>query len=118
MFRMHRVRVSKHKHCWRLDRGDVFRPVEVLSQQVSHLRDQHRPIFGLGGGSRVSPLKRALILAAMAQLGPAVAEQLKHSPLSQAYSRTALTPDNCTVLVPKMGELLRKVFEWLQLGSR
>ncbi|PYT73257.1 MAG: alpha/beta hydrolase [Acidobacteria bacterium] len=52
------------------------------------------------------------ILAAMAQLGPAVAEQLKQSPLYQAYARTAPKPENWPVLVTKMGDLLRKDFDW------
>jgi pimeloyl-ACP methyl ester carboxylesterase len=52
------------------------------------------------------------ILAAMAQLGPAVAEQLKQSPLYQTYSRIAPNPANWPVLVTKMGNLLRKDFDW------
>lgn len=52
------------------------------------------------------------ILAAMAQLGPAVAEQFKQSPLYQTYSRIAPNPANWPVLVTKMGDLLRKDFDW------
>ena len=52
------------------------------------------------------------ILTAMAQLGPAVAEQLKQSPLYQTYSRIAPNPANWPVLVAKMGDLLRKDFDW------
>lgn len=52
------------------------------------------------------------ILIAMAQLGPAVAEQLKQSPLYQTYSRIAPNPANWPVLVTKMGDLLRKDFDW------
>ena len=48
------------------------------------------------------------ILTAMAQLGPAVAEQLKQSPLYQTYSRIAPNPENWPVPVTKMGNLLRK----------
>ena len=52
------------------------------------------------------------ILTAMAQLGPAVAEQLKQSPLYQTYSRIAPNPANWTGLVTKMGKLLQKDFDW------
>ena len=52
------------------------------------------------------------ILAAMAHLGPAVAEQLKQSPLYQTYSRIAPKPGDWTVLVTKMGDLLRRDFDW------
>ena len=52
------------------------------------------------------------ILAAMAQLGPAVAEQLKQSPFYQTYSRIAPNPANWPVLVTKMGNMLRKDFDW------
>jgi pimeloyl-ACP methyl ester carboxylesterase len=52
------------------------------------------------------------ILAAMAQLGPAAAEQLKQTPLYQVYSRIAPKPENWPVLVTKMGDLLRKDYDW------
>lgn len=52
------------------------------------------------------------ILAAMAQMGPAVAEQLKQAPLYQVYSRIAPKPEHWPVLVTKMGDLLRKEYDW------
>lgn len=52
------------------------------------------------------------ILAAMAQMGPAVAEQLKQAPLYQVYSRIAPKPENWPVLVTKVGDLLRKEYDW------
>lgn len=52
------------------------------------------------------------ILTATAQLGAAVAEQLKQSPLYQTYSRITPNPANWPVLVTKMGNLLRKDFDW------
>jgi pimeloyl-ACP methyl ester carboxylesterase len=52
------------------------------------------------------------ILAAMAQMGPAAAEQLKQTPLYQVYSRIAPKPENWPVLVTKMGDLLRKDYNW------
>lgn len=52
------------------------------------------------------------ILTAMAQMGPAAAEQLKQSPLYETYSRMAPKPENWPVLVTKMGDLLRKDYDW------
>jgi len=52
------------------------------------------------------------ILSAMAQLGPGVAQQLKQSPLYQTYSRIAPNPANWPMLVTKMGDLLRKDYDW------
>lgn len=51
------------------------------------------------------------ILAAMAQMGPVAAEQLKQSPLYQAYSRIAPRSENWPRLVTKMGDLLRKDYD-------
>lgn len=50
--------------------------------------------------------------AAMAQMGPAAAEQLKHTPIYQVYARIAPKPENWPVLVTKMGDLLRKDYDW------
>lgn len=52
------------------------------------------------------------IRTATARLGPAVAEQLKQSPVYQTYSRIAPNPANWPVLVTKMGNLLQKDFDW------
>ena len=52
------------------------------------------------------------ILAAMAQMGPAAAEQLKQTSLYQNYLRIAPKPENWPVLVTKMGDLLRKDYDW------
>lgn len=52
------------------------------------------------------------ILAAMDQLGPAVAEMMKPSPLYQTYARIAPKPSDWPMLVTKVADLLRKDFDW------
>lgn len=52
------------------------------------------------------------IRAAMEQMGPAAAEQLKQAPIYEVYSRIAPKPENWPVLVSKMGDLLRKDYDW------
>ena len=47
------------------------------------------------------------VLAAMAQMGPAAGEQMKQSPLSKLYPNV-----NWAVLFTKLGELLRKDYDW------
>jgi pimeloyl-ACP methyl ester carboxylesterase len=54
------------------------------------------------------------VLAAMAQMGPAAAEQMKPSPLYQTYARVAPRPADWPVLVSKLAELLKKDFDWTQ----
>jgi len=51
-------------------------------------------------------------LAQMDQLGPASAEMMKPSPLYQTYARIAPKPENWPVLVTKIGDSLRKDFDW------
>jgi len=52
------------------------------------------------------------VLAAMDQFGPATAEAMKPSPLYQTYARIAPRPADWPVLAAKLGELLRKDFDW------
>jgi pimeloyl-ACP methyl ester carboxylesterase len=52
------------------------------------------------------------ILAAMAQLGPAMAEKMKSSPLYKSYASIAPRPDDWPVLVTKMSELLKMEYDW------
>jgi len=51
-------------------------------------------------------------LAAMAQMGPATAEMIKQSPIYELYARVAPKPEDWPVLVTKVGDLLRKDFDW------
>ncbi len=52
------------------------------------------------------------ILAGMAQVGAATAEPMKQTPMYQMYSRIAPKPADWPVLLTKIGELLRKNYDW------
>ena len=52
------------------------------------------------------------ILAAMDQSGPATAEQMKQSPMYELYARIAPRPQDWPVLFTKLGDLLRKDYDW------
>ncbi len=52
------------------------------------------------------------ILAAMAQVGPGAADSMKQSPMYQLYARIAPRPADWPVLLTKIGELLRKDYDW------
>lgn len=51
-------------------------------------------------------------LAGMDQLGSHLAGQLKQSPLYETYSRAAPRVEDWPVLIGKMGELLRRDYDW------
>ena len=52
------------------------------------------------------------VLAGMAQIGPALAEPMKQSPMYDLYARIAPRPEDWTVLLAKMGDLLRLNYDW------
>lgn len=52
------------------------------------------------------------VLAGMAELGPATAEPMKQSPMYQEYAAVAPRPDDWATLVTKVGELLRREYDW------
>ena len=52
------------------------------------------------------------IHAAMAQSGPKQAEQMMQNPLYQTYERIAPRPEDWPVLFTKLGELLKKDYDW------
>jgi pimeloyl-ACP methyl ester carboxylesterase len=52
------------------------------------------------------------VQAAMSQIGPALAEPMKQTPIYQLYASTAPRPEDWSVLLTKMGELLRKQYDW------
>jgi len=52
------------------------------------------------------------ILAGMAQTGPGAAEPMKQTPMYQLYARIAPRPGDWPVLLTKLGELLRKDYDW------
>ncbi len=52
------------------------------------------------------------IRAAMAQSGAGTAEQMKQTPMYQLYARIAPRPADWPVLFTKLGDLLRKDYDW------
>ena len=52
------------------------------------------------------------VLAAMAQVGAASAEPMKQSPIYQMYARIAPRPADWPVLLTKIGDLLRRDYDW------
>jgi pimeloyl-ACP methyl ester carboxylesterase len=52
------------------------------------------------------------VLAGMAQLGAAAAESMKPSPMYQGYVRVAPRPEDFPVLLDKVGDLLRREYDW------
>jgi pimeloyl-ACP methyl ester carboxylesterase len=54
------------------------------------------------------------IVAGMSQLGPASAEPMKQTPMYQMYSRIAPKPEDWPTLITKVGEALRKDYDWSQ----
>jgi pimeloyl-ACP methyl ester carboxylesterase len=52
------------------------------------------------------------ILAGMAQMGAAAAEPMKQTPMYQLYARIAPKPADWPVLLTKLGEMLRKDYDW------
>jgi pimeloyl-ACP methyl ester carboxylesterase len=121
--------------------ADVDRPLRFefmaddIAALMAHLSIDHVAVMGysLGGGVALRtaiqhpPLVRKLvlvstpfkrdgwypeILSGMAQMGPAFAEPMKQTPMYQTYARLAPRPDDWPVLLTKLGELLRRDYDW------
>jgi pimeloyl-ACP methyl ester carboxylesterase len=52
------------------------------------------------------------IRAGMAQMGPGAAEPMKRTPMYQLYTRVAPRPADWPVLLTKLGEMMRKDYDW------
>jgi len=52
------------------------------------------------------------ILAGMAQMGAGAAEPMKQTPMYEIYARVAPTPADWPVLLSKIGELVKKDYDW------
>jgi pimeloyl-ACP methyl ester carboxylesterase len=52
------------------------------------------------------------IVAGMSQMGPGAAEPMKQTPMYQIYARIAPKPEDWPVLITKLGDLLRKDYDW------
>ncbi|MDV3243836.1 MAG: alpha/beta hydrolase [Nitrososphaerales archaeon] len=58
------------------------------------------------------------VLAAMGQNGPESAEALKQTPMYQAYSKAAPRLQDWPVLMTKLGEMLRRDYDWSEEVAR
>ncbi len=121
--------------------ADIDRPLSYermaddIAGLIKHLRLEKADVMGysLGGGVALrtaiqhTELVRKLVLvstaykrdgwypevlAAMAQSGPQAAEQMKQTPMYQMYARIAPRPEDWPVLLTKLGQLLRKDYDW------
>ena len=52
------------------------------------------------------------IRAGMAQMGPGAAEPMKQTPMYQLYARVAPRPADWPVLLTKLGDMMRKDYDW------
>jgi len=52
------------------------------------------------------------VLAGMAQMGAGAAEPMKQTPMYQLYARVAPKPADWPVLLTKLGEMLRRDYDW------
>jgi len=52
------------------------------------------------------------VLAGMEQMGPEAAEPMKQTPMYQLYSYIAPKPEDWPVLLTKLGDLLRRDYDW------
>jgi len=130
------VELQGHGHT-----ADVDRPLryETMADDVAalvrHLGIERTDLMGysLGAGTAVraaiqhpalfrrlvavsTPVRRAgwfpEVLDGMAQLGPAAAEGMRQSPLYAGYAEVAPRVEDWPVLATKMGELLRRDYDW------
>lgn len=121
--------------------GDIDRPIgyDYMADDIAallkylHIEKADVMGFSVGGGTALrtavrhpalvrklvvvsSPYKRdgwyPEIRAAMDRLGLAMEEQMKQIPLYQDYVRVAPHPEDWTTLLVKMGDLLKKDYNW------
>ncbi len=52
------------------------------------------------------------VRAGMDQMGPAMVDQMRQTPMYQEYARIAPRPEDWPVLVTKMGRLLQQAYDW------
>ena len=110
-------------------------PLILLHGGVEHLAMRRADVMGysLGGGVALRTAiqhpdaVRKLVLvstafkkdgwypairAGMAQMGPGAAEPMKQTPMYQLYARVAPRPADWPVLLTKLGEMMKKDYDW------
>jgi pimeloyl-ACP methyl ester carboxylesterase len=121
--------------------ADIARPLSFelmagdIAALIKHLGFAKADVMGysLGGGVSLrtaigypevvrklvlvsTPFKREgwypEVLAGMEQMGAQIAEPMKQTPMYQQYARIAPQPEDWPVLLTKLGELLRRDYDW------
>ena len=121
--------------------ADIDRPLSFgsmaddIAALIEHLGFERADVMGysLGGGVALqtairhpevvrmlvlvsTPFKRdgwyPEVLAGMGRMGPEAAEPMKQTPMYQLYASVAPKPEDWPVLLTKLGELLRKDYDW------
>ena len=121
--------------------ADIDRPLSLeamaddIAALIKHLAMRRADVMGysLGGGVALRTAiqhpdaVRKLVLvstafkkdgwypeirAGMAQMGPGAAEPMKQTPMYQLYARVAPRPADWPVLLTKLGEMMKKDYDW------
>ena len=121
--------------------ADIDRPLSLeamaddIAALIKHLEMPRADVMGysLGGGVALRTaiqhpdVVRKLVLlstafkrdgwypeirAGMAQMGPGAAEPMKQTPMYQLYARVAPRPADWPVLLTKLGEMMKKDYDW------
>jgi pimeloyl-ACP methyl ester carboxylesterase len=130
------VDLQAHGRTPDIDRPMTFEAMaEDVAALIEHLGLGEADVMGysLGGGVALrtaiqhpevlrklvlvsTPFKRdgwyPEVLAGMEQMGPAAAEPMKQTPMYQLYSSVAPRPEDWSVLLTKLGELLGQDYDW------
>ena len=130
------VDLQAHGHTADIDRALSFEAMaDDIAALIGHLGMKKADVMGysLGGGValhtavRHPDVVRKLVLvsaafkrdgwypeiqAGMSQMGPGAAEPMKQTPMYPLYVRIAPKPDNWPVLLTKIGDLVRKEYDW------
>jgi pimeloyl-ACP methyl ester carboxylesterase len=121
--------------------ADIDRPLSIeamaddVAALIQYLKIEKTDLMGysLGGGVAVQTairhpelVKKLVVVSAafrrdgwypeiragMDQMGPQAAEPMKQTPMYQLYARIAPKPEDWPALITKVGELLRKDYDW------
>jgi pimeloyl-ACP methyl ester carboxylesterase len=130
------VDLQAHGHTADIDRPLSFELMAGdIATLIKHLGFAQADVMGysLGGGVSLrtaigypevvrklvlvsTPFKREgwypEVLTGMEQMGPQIAEPMKQTPMYQQYARIAPQPEDWPVLLTKLGELLRRDYDW------
>ncbi len=130
------VDLQAHGRTADIERAMTFEAMaDDIAALIKHLGFEKADVMGysLGGGVALqtairhpevvrklvvvsTPCKRngwyPEVLAGMSQMGPAAVEPMKQTPMYTLYAQIAPRVDDWVVLLTKLGDLLRKVYDW------